>query len=163
MVAYRNSVVDGNNKFIKPLVYGRNDDYFKGLKLIAAKPVQRKSDNENKSDREYEYGYGYKDDYEDEKNEWEIFCNNSEEVLVTSDPKVVEIDEALFFDMPDSNGLSRQLKSIGKAVRFECLPENGLVFNAIILDKEATFRRDELIRKLKKYIKRKAVRITQKL
>ena len=29
-------------------MYGRNDDYFKGLKLIAAKPVQRKSDNENK-------------------------------------------------------------------------------------------------------------------
>ena len=148
IVAYRNKVVDNNNKFIKPRVYGKSDDYFKGLKLIAAKPVQRKSSDKNKYDNEYKYGYGYTEEYGDEINEWEILCNNSEEVIITSDPEVVEINEDLFLDMPDSYGLSRKLYHIGKAVRFECLPESGLEFKAIILDKVATFHRNRLIKEI---------------
>lgn len=125
VVAYRNRRVDKNNKFIKPRVYKRDDSYFEGLRLIAAKPVQRKNIINHK---------------------WEIYCNNSEEVRIISAPKTVKIDESLLVDMPKNCKEVRALIGVGKATRFQCLSENGLRFNAIVLDEEAMAKKIELIK-----------------
>lgn len=140
IVAYRNKIVDSNNSFIKPKVYGRDDDYFEGLRLIAAKPIQRKSisliNNRKKSNNEVE---------------WDIYCNNSEELIITSNPEVVEIDESLLVDMPKDCKELEALIGVGKATRFGCLSENGLSFNSIILDKEAYSKKQKLIKDIKKF------------
>ena len=127
VVAYRNRRVDKNNKFIKPRVHKRDDSYFEGLRLIAAKPVQRKNRINHK---------------------WEIYCNNSEEVRIISAPKIVKVDESLLVDMPKNCKEVRALIGVGKATRFQCLSENGLRFNAIVLDEEATAKKIELIKYL---------------
>ena len=138
VVAFRNSKVDKNNKFIKPRVYNRDDEYFKGLRLIAAKPVQRKNII---TDR------------------WVTFCNNSEEVVITSDPEVVEIDKYLLVDMPEDCQELKSLIGVGKANRFDCLSENGSSFSSIVLDEEAMAKRLELIKLIQGLYREKMAKV----
>ena len=134
VVAYRNKKVDSINKFIKPRVYDKDDDYFEGLRLIAAKPVQRKNEITGK---------------------WDIYCNNSEELRIDSNIKVSRIDERLLEDMPENCKELRGLIGVGKATRFRCLSENGLRFTGLILDKEAMSKKLELMKLLQEMYKEK--------
>ena len=134
VVAYRNKKVDSVNKFIKPRVYGRDDDYFEGLKLIAAQPVQRKNEI---------------------SREWDIYCNTSEEVRIISAPKTVKIDESVLVDMPKKCKEVRALIGVGKATMFECVSEDGMRFTGLILDKEARDKKIELIKLLQEIYQKK--------
>ncbi|NET46996.1 AAA family ATPase [Okeania sp. SIO2B3] len=124
ILAFRNKQVDSNNKYLKPKIYDRKDDYFEGLRLIANKPVQRKSGN----------------------GKWQIYCNNSEEIKVLSDPEVVEINDKLLAAMPNNCQELKGLYGVGKATIFKCLSDGGIEFNSIILDDKANLRKQELIR-----------------
>ena len=124
IVAYRNDIVERNNKLIKPKVYGTDDDYFKGLKLIASKPVVRRNTHD--------------------KRKWDIYCNTSEEVKIISDPEILEIDEDLLANMPRNCEELDGLKNVGNVIRFECLSEGGITFKALILDEKATFNKENV-------------------
>lgn len=137
VVAYRNKKVESINKFIKPKVYGRDDDFFEGLRLIAAKPVQRKNKITGK---------------------WDIYCNNSEELRIDSNIKISRIDERLLEDMPKNCKELRSLIGVGKATRFRCLSENGMRFTGLILDKEAMMKKLELMKLLQEMYKEKVTK-----
>lgn len=138
VVAFRNSKVDSINKFIKPRVYNRDDDYFQGLRLIAAKPVQRKHMIAGR---------------------WVTYCNNSEEVVITSDPEVVEIDKYLLIDMPEDCQELKTLIGVGKANRFNCVSENGSSFISIVLDEKAMAKRLELIKLIQGLYRKKMAKV----
>ncbi len=74
ILVWRNKTADFFNQWIREQLWGDNvPDFVKGDRLIAKKPVFRKSDNPNKKG----------------KNAWDIYMNSSEECEIVDDPKLL--------------------------------------------------------------------------
>lgn len=135
VLAFRNRTVDGYNKAIKKAVFPKQKEpYFEGLKLVCNSPIQR---------LEYvSVGHGR---WSKEELLWNIKATNSEELRVTSKPKIKTLTLDDFDEEPKA---FTEWVSGWQVWEFEAITEGFLEITCRVLTPEFEEAKEAKIKQL---------------